>query len=142
MSDYFYYTCYAMDWILTHQLSSKNLSVGEKLAMTEEFKREVSLENERKKLEGNSKGGKTSKEVSLQLECDSNNNTKSRSETWTDSQIAQKAGVGTGSVARYNKIMNSGDEELKEQVKTGQVTVNIAKYDVVRKSDNEPKLYA
>lgn len=25
-----------MDWMLTHQLSSKNLSIGEKLAMTEE----------------------------------------------------------------------------------------------------------
>ena len=41
----------AMDWMLTHQLSSKNLSVGEKLAMTEEFKKEVVLENEKKKKE-------------------------------------------------------------------------------------------
>ena len=30
-----------MDWMLTHQLSSKNLSTGEKLAMTEEFQKEV-----------------------------------------------------------------------------------------------------
>lgn len=83
--------------------------------MTEEFKKEVSLENEKKKLEGNSKGGKTSKEVSLQLECDSNNTSKSRSETWTDSQIAQKAGVGTGTVARFNKVMKSDDEDLKKK---------------------------
>lgn len=40
----------------------------------------------------------------LQLECDLNNNPKTRSETWTDSQIAQKAGVGT--VARYDAVMN------------------------------------
>ncbi len=56
--------------MFTHQLSSKNLSVGEKLAMTEEFQEEVRLENEKKKLEGNSKGGKINEEVSLQLECD------------------------------------------------------------------------
>ena len=55
------------------------------------------------------------------MEC--NEKIKERSETWTDSQIAQKAGVGTGSVARYNKIMNSDDEELKEQVKTGKPVI-------------------
>ena len=33
------------------------------------------LENEKKKLEGNSKGGKNTKEVSLQLECDLNEDT-------------------------------------------------------------------
>ena len=39
-----------MDWMLTHQLSSKNLSVGEKLAMMDEFKEEVRIENEKKRL--------------------------------------------------------------------------------------------
>lgn len=124
----------AMDWMLTHQLSSKNLSVGEKLAMTEEFQEEVRLENEKKKLEGNSKGGKSNKEVSLQLECDLKNDNTSRSETWTDNQIAKKAGVGTGTVARYNKVMNSNDDDLKEKVKTGQVSVNKA-YEEVRKRE-------
>lgn len=106
-----------MDWMLTHQLSSKNLSVGEKLAMTEEFKKEVALENEKKKLEGNSKGGKTTKEVPLQLECDStvNYDSKTHSETWTDNQIAKKAGVGTGTIARYNKIMKSDRELLLQR---------------------------
>jgi hypothetical protein len=126
----------AMDWMLTHQLSSKNLSVGEKLAMTEEFKKEVELENEKKKKEGNSFGGKGGKEVPLQLECDLNNKeqSKTHSDTWTDSQTAKKAGVGVGTVARYNKVMKSDDEKLKEQVKTGQVTVNKA-YEEVRKRE-------
>ena len=101
-----------MDWMLTHQLSSKNLSVGEKLAMIKEFQEEVRLENEKKKLEGNSKGGKSNKEVSLQLECDLKNDNTSRSETWTDNQIAKKVGVGVGTVARYNKVMNSADEDI------------------------------
>lgn len=58
-----------MDLMLTHQLSSKNLSIGEKFAMTEEFQKEVALENEKKRLEWNSKGGSSNNEVSLQLEC-------------------------------------------------------------------------
>ena len=87
----------AMDWMLTHQLSSQNLSVGEKLAMTEEFQKEVALENERKKREGNKLGADitNNKTVSLQSEA------KRNRETNTDRQIAEKAGVGTGTVARY-----------------------------------------
>lgn len=122
----------AMEWMLTHQLSSKNLSVGEKLAMTEEFKEEVRLENERRKSQSVSESNKKRNSNTLQLEC--NETIKTHSETWTDDQIAKKAGVGTGSVARYNKVMNSNDEDLKEKVKTGQVTVNKA-YEEVRKRE-------
>lgn len=124
----------AMDWMLTHQLSSKNLSVGEKLAMTEEFKKEVALENEKKRIEGNSKGGSSKNEVSLQLECNLKEDNSIRKDTWTDSQTAKKAGVGVGTVARYNRVMNSDDENLKEKVKSGEVTVNKA-YEEVRKKE-------
>ena len=81
-------------------LSSKNLSTGEKLAMMEEFQKEVALENEKKRLEGNKLGADVTnnKAVILQLECERSND---RKDTWTDSQIAKKAGVGVGSVARY-----------------------------------------
>lgn len=123
----------AMDWMLTHQLSSKNLSVGEKLAMTDEFKKEVALENKKKKKEGNKLGADitNNKSVTLQLECNRNND---RKDTWTDSQTAKKAGVGVGTVARYNRVMNSDDENLKEKVKSGEVTVNKA-YEEVRKKE-------
>lgn len=120
----------AMDWMLTHQLSSKNLSVGEKLAMTEEFQKEVTLENEKKKKAGNKLGADitNNKTVSLQSEA------KRNRETNTDRQIAKKAGVGVGTVARYNRVMNSDDENLKEKVKSGEVTVNKA-YEEVRKKE-------
>ena len=35
-----------------------------------------------------------------------------RKDSWTDSQTAKKAGVGVGTVARYNRVMNSDDEVL------------------------------
>ncbi len=120
----------AMDWMLTHQLSSKNLTPGEKLAMMDEFKEEVRLENEKKKL-FTLKQNQTS-DRSLQLEA-SDENYRDRSLN-TDRQTAQKAGVGVGTVARYNKVMNSNNEKLKEQVKTGQVTVNKA-YEEIRKRE-------
>lgn len=121
----------AMDWMLTHQLSSKNLSPGEKLAMMDEFKEEVRLENEKRKNDGSKLGGnvKNGNVPSLQLEGD-----HKKRNNYTDNQIAKKAGVGVGTVARYNKVMNSNEEDLKEQVKTGQVTVNKA-YEEVRKRE-------
>lgn len=122
----------AMDWMLTHQLSSKNLSVNERMAMVDDFKEEVKLENEKKKKETEGRPSKNCTPVGVQNK--DTKETRIHSETWTDSQIAKKAGVGVRTVARYNKVMNSNDEDLKDKVKTGQVTVNKA-YEEVRKRE-------
>lgn len=121
----------AMDWMLTHQLSSKNLTVGEKLAMATEFKKEVALENEKKRKET---VGRPSKENCTPIGVQFPDDTRPRSETWTDTQTAKKAGVGVGTVARYNRVMNSDDENLKEKVNSGEITVNKA-YEEVRKKE-------
>lgn len=121
----------AMDWMLTHQLSSKNLTVGEKLAMATEFKKEVALENEKKRKET---VGRPSKENCNPIGVQFPDDTRPRSETWTDTQTAKKAGVGVGTVARYNRVMNSDDENLKEKVNSGEITVNKA-YEEVRKKE-------
>lgn len=124
-----------MDWMLTHQLSSKNLSPGEKLAMMDEFKEEVRIENEKKKLEADEKfyGNRF---TDNKVDCPPiGGDSKNQRSTYTDNQVAKRAGVGVGTVARYNKVMNSNDEELKTKVKTGQVTVNKA-YEEVRKQES------
>lgn len=121
----------AMDWMLTHQLSSKNLTVGEKLAMATEFKKEVALENEKKRKET---VGRPSKENCTPIGVQFPDDTRPRSETWTDAQTAKKAGVGVGTVARYNRVMNSNDESLKEKVNSGELTVNKA-YEEIRKKE-------
>lgn len=100
--------------MLTHQLSSKNLSVGEKLAMTEEFKKEIALENEKKK----DKAQKTF-QGNQHVDCTpigGHSKIDGRKDTWTDSQTAKKAGVGVGTVARYNRVMNSDDEAKQRKV--------------------------
>lgn len=99
----------AMDWMLTHQLSSKNLSVGEKLAMTDEFKKEVALENEKKKSEAGKNYGKgmTNSSTPIGVNLSGTKSESDRKDTWTDSQTAKKAGVGVGTVARYDAIMKT-----------------------------------
>lgn len=100
----------AMEWMHTHHISSKPLTIGEKLAMTEMLKEAIREENEKKKLEGTYNSHESRKVGCLQLEA-----SKRERILNTDNQIAKKAGVGVGTVARYNKIMYSDDEELKEQ---------------------------
>lgn len=102
-----------MDWMHTHQLSSKNLTAGEKLAMTMELQKEIALENEKKKSEAISESNRNRNSNTLQLECNENES-KSRSNTWTDSQTAKKAGVGVGTVARYNRVMNSDEAKQRK----------------------------
>lgn len=100
--------------MLTHQLSSKNLTVNERMAMVDDFKEEVRLENEKKKKETEGRPSKNCTPIGVQ-NTDSTE-TRSRGETWTDAQVARKAGVGVGTVARYNKVMNSNEEDLKKKV--------------------------
>ena len=85
--------------MLTNQLFSKNLSVGEKLAMTEELKKEVALENEKRKSDAGKNYGKGMNNSITPI----GEKLSTHSDTWTDNQIAKKAGVGTGSVAIYDK---------------------------------------
>ena len=46
------------------------------------------------------------------------------------------AGVGTGTVARFNKVMKSGDEELKKKVLANEVSIN-AGYEKIKKSEKK-----
>ena len=128
-----------MEWMLDIQLGRRNLLPIQRNAMTEEFKKEVALENEKKKSEAISESNRNRNSNTLQLECNENES-KSRSNTWTDSQTAKKAGVGVGTVARYNRVMNSDDENLKEKVKSGEVTVNKAYEEVRRKETRTCKV--
>ncbi len=73
--------------MLTHQLSSKNLSIGEKIAIIEEFQKEVKIENEKKKL---STLKQNSSNRSIQLEGTDKKKNNTSKDTWTDSQTAKK----------------------------------------------------
>lgn len=53
--------------MLTYQLSSKNLLVNEKIAMAQEFQKEVALENEKKKSEAGKNYGNGMKSSSTPI---------------------------------------------------------------------------
>lgn len=55
-------------------------------------------------------GGSADKKGSL------NGETLIKKQTHTDKELAKMADVGTGTIARYNRVMNSGDNRIKYPV--------------------------
>lgn len=94
-----------MQWMISHQDARRNLSPGELIYANSMVTEEIALENKEKMSIGGKVGADitNNKSVTLQLECERNNDRKN---TWTDSQTAKKAGVGVGTVARYDRERN------------------------------------
>lgn len=103
-----------MDWMLTHQLSSKNLSTGEKLAMTEEFQKEVALENEKKKSEAQ-KTFQGNQHVDF-TPIGVNSKIDGRKDSWTDSQTAKKLGRCIKELERIYGVEHGGNRKSSPKV--------------------------
>ena len=115
-----------MEWMINTQLGRRNLPPAQRLAVMDKFKKKIQEQAK----ENMSIGGSSDKKGSP------NGETLIQKKTHTDKEIAKMAGVGTGTVARFNKVMNSDDEELKKKVLANEVSIN-AGYEKVRESEKE-----
>lgn len=115
-----------MEWMINTQLGRRNLPPAQRLAVMDKFKKKIQEQAK----ENMSIGGSSDKKGSP------NGETLIQKQTHTDKEIAKMAGVGTGTVARFNKVMNSDDEELKKKVLANEVSIN-AGYEKVRESEKE-----
>ena len=96
----------------------RNLSPGELIYANSMVAEEIALENKKKKL---STLKQNVSNRSLQLERTEDNkieSTNKQRDSWKDSQTAKKAGVGVGTVARYNRVMKSDDESVYRDLQT------------------------
>ena len=90
--------------IINTQLGRRNLPPAQRLAVMDKFKKKIKelaalrKEESDKQFYGNRYTGK--------LES-SPNGEQSKPKTHTDKEIAKMAGVGTGTVARFNRVKNS-----------------------------------
>jgi hypothetical protein len=75
----------------------------------------IARENEEKRLQGTYKSHESRKLGSDQMDGSKAIKTSHTAPTHTREQIAKLAGVGTGTVSRYEKVMKSDDEELKRK---------------------------
>lgn len=122
-----------MEWMINTQLGRRNLPPAQRLAVMDKFKKKIQEQANIKKEESDKQfyGNRFTGKVEP-----SPNGEKSKSRIHTDKELAKMAGVGTGTVARFNKVMNSDDEELKKKVLANEVSIN-AGYEKVRESEKK-----
>lgn len=111
-----------MEWMINTQLGRRNLPPQQRIAVVKKFERKI---QEQAKL---TQGTRT--------DLTSSPNGEKVNSTHTDKELAKMAGVGTGTIARYNRVMNSDDEELKRKVLADEVKINAA-YEKVREQERK-----
>lgn len=127
-----------MDWMITYQDVRRNLSDAEKIFANDKVSlQRIREENERKQRDGGSIGGQGGySQACVHLDA-SLNQVRDRSAN-TREQRAKQSGVSSGTVARYDAVMNSDDEDLKKSMLSGDVKIGTAYKKVIdsRKKEN------
>lgn len=116
-----------MEWMINTQLGRRNLPPAQRISVVDKFKKKIQEQAKEKQSEagkefGNGKSSSSPNGEKLNIH--------------TDKELAKMAGVGTGTIARYNRVMNSDDEELKKKVLSDEVKINTA-YEEIRKKEKE-----
>lgn len=116
-----------MEWMINTQLGRRNLPPQQRIAVVKKFEKKIQEQARGRQSDAGKEFGNGKSSFSPIGE---------KLNVHTDKQLAKMAGVGTGTIARYNRVMNSDDEELKKKVLTDKVKINAA-YEEVRKKEKE-----
>ena len=99
-----------MGWMINTQLGRRNLLPAQRISVVDKFKKKIQEQAK----ENQSLGGGDKKSENAKNRVSPNG--EKRSVTHTDKELAKMAGVGTGTIARYNRVMNSDDEAKQRKV--------------------------
>lgn len=106
--------------MINTQLGRRNLPPQQRIAVVE--KKRAYYEKKAKEKQAEYHGNQYDKKSGITpnlVEVQNN-----RTDNETNSKLAKLAGVGTGTIARFNRVMNSDDEELKKKVLANEVSIN------------------
>lgn len=129
-----------MDWMITYQDVRRNMCEAEKIYANDKVSaRRIEEENERKRLEGtyNSHKSRGNNEDNGCVHLDASKKTERDRSTNTREQRAKMSGVSTGTIARYDTVMSSGDEELQQSMLSGDVKIGTAYKQVINERKKE-----
>jgi hypothetical protein len=108
-------------WIIDNQLGKRNLIPYDKVLLQDRKKDILAAQAEKRKIEGNAKGGKSDKKS-----CPTSQSREEKRQNSTDYKIAKAAGTSEDTVRKVRAIDKSGDKELIRQVRDGETTINRA----------------
>lgn len=112
-----------MDWMIAYQDARRNMNDAEKIYANDKVSAQrIREENEKKKLEGNKLGADITNGKTLSDQMDGERKSHT-SPTHTREQRAKLSGVSSGTISRYDTVMKSGDDELKQSMLSGDVKI-------------------
>ena len=119
-------------WMLDGQLNRRNLSPVQRVAIAKKYEGSIRAVAKERQAEyfGN--------QYSDIEKVDSGSDGLKSKPVITKEEIAKIAQVSPATVARYDVVMKSGEEDLKEQMKKSDITINKA-YDEVKKREKARK---
>lgn len=99
-----------MEWMINTQLGRRNLPPQQRIAVVKKFEKKIQEQAKAKLIESGKLYGEKHPKKSLSP------NGETLPNVHTDKELAKLAGVGSGTIARYNRVMNSDNEDLKKKV--------------------------
>lgn len=118
-----------MEWMLDVQLGRRNLNKAQRVLAAEKFREYYEKQARENMKECGALGGKkySPKEGVVQMDKPFHNEEKID----VRKNLSQKAGVGSGTYYRCKTVLDSDNEELKQQMLSGEITINAA-YNMVK----------
>lgn len=110
-----------IQWMIRAQLGRRNLTTGQRIKLIEQFRPE--LEKQAKENQSKAGGDKKSSEYKKSVTENLPQAEKERNPT-TDKQLAEMAGTSERTYRKGRKILNSENEELKEEVLSGKKSID------------------
>jgi len=123
-----------MEWMLNNQDARRNLTPADRLVAAEKLRGKIADEAKERQKEAGKEYGKG---INSFRPID-HNLFENKDRPTTRKEIAKIAGVSEGTVQRFDKVMKSGDEELKQKVKSGEITIH-AGYKAVKENEKKDK---
>jgi len=105
-----------MDWMIRYQLGQRNLSPVQRITVVKKYESKMKEEaQERKGIRTDLIKNENSTLSPIGHNVDTFGRTKEK--------LAKLANVGTGTIARFNVVMNSDDEKIKEKMLKDEITI-------------------
>lgn len=125
-----------MEWMLDIQLGRRNLSPIQRIAVAEKYRPIYEKQSKNNLREGGRKGGlanssKPSQNSSKASNIDNDNKIDVRA------KLAQTAGVSTDTYSKGKKILDSDNEELKQEVLSGEKSINAGYKELIQGKNGE-----
>lgn len=119
-----------MEWMLDIQLGRRNLTPIQKIAITEKYR--PIYEKQAKERQATSTGGVNPQLVPILAQA-----ANDPSANKTNTKLANLAGVGKETYRMGAKILNSDNEKLKQEVLSGEKSINAGYKELTGKKENQ-----